>query len=74
MVTGASTVKQERVYHGDHYYLVSASVVNMSDGDKYFVTVMWDCWKDYGAQECASLSDLLVAYDKTVEKYKTTAE
>ena len=73
MITGASTVKQTTVYQGEHYHLISATIVSRTDGDRFYVTVMKDSYKDAGAQECGTLEEMLSEYEKTVEKYKSIA-
>lgn len=70
MIKGVNLVKNERVYHGDDYYLIAASIVRSEDAETYHVTVMLNGHTDMGAETLGSLEEMLECFERTKKKYE----
>lgn len=74
MITGVSSIRDERIQHGEDRYLISASTLHRDDGDAYYVTVLKNSYIKVEAHECADFDKMLELYNQTVEKYRAIAE
>lgn len=74
MDSGVVVHKQERVYSGNDYYLISLSSIQKDGIVKYYVTVMLNGVDDRGAEKLDSMDTALEAYEKTLEKFRNIKE
>lgn len=74
MVKGVSSIRDERIQHGQDRYLVSASTLHRDNGDTYYVTVLKNDYISVEMHECEGFNPMLELYNETVVKYKEIAE
>ena len=74
MVKGVSSIRDERIQHGQDRYLVSASTLHRDNGDAYYVTVLKNDYISVEMHESKNFDEMLGLYQETVEKYKVIAE
>lgn len=74
MITGVSSIRDERIQHGQDRYLISASTLHQSEGDAYYITVLRNSCIRVESHKCADFDEMLGLYNQTVEKYRAIAK